>query len=125
MAHLDNATCSCPHLPNEIWSRIAWYIPDLESEPQWRPWREYRTLSTSFKREIENFYIAYFLRSMSIHVDLGRFYPEDCPELDFKMDLWGRFTFAGFEGEDRRIAVLRDRQAEMHSKIYQLFKVSI
>lgn len=119
---MSKSSPAIPHLPNEIWSRIASFVPQMPGQPSWQAWTEYRTLNKTFKDAIETYYVKHYLHKTTIHVDCGSFYPNDCPELDCKLMLNGRFTFDGFYENQNRMVIFREK--EVHAQFARIFTVS-
>jgi hypothetical protein len=115
-----NSSPAIPFLPNEIWSRIAFFVPRMAKQPSWQAWIEYRSLNKTFKNAIEVYYIEQYLKETIIHVGGGVF----CLELGYigyKLMLTGRFLFDGFNDTEKRVVVFREK--EVHKHFARIFTV--
>lgn len=95
-------TAHLPQLPAEIWAQIASEVLCL-GEPIWEPWHRYRSISRTFKRVIEEFYLAEVVKGMRIYAN---YKPEFDPDLEI-LEYYAEYWFAGFDDEEREMAVLR------------------
>lgn len=107
-------------IPQEIWSRIAYFLPRMSGQPRWQAWVMHRTLNKIFKEAIEEYYIKHYLEETGIRVECeDRF--ENGADQSFYA-LFESYAFAGFADPEQRIAVIKtcDKKASTSTREFEV-----
>ncbi|RHZ55560.1 uncharacterized protein CDV56_106503 [Aspergillus thermomutatus] len=100
----SGSTYAC-WLPNEIWMRIAYFLPRMPDQPRWQPWIKYRGLNRIFKKEIEDYYFMHWIEDSEIWVQCRERDPPDFPES--RLDVREFYSFSSLLDSEKRIAVFK------------------